>query len=162
MKTRGFTLIELLVVMVILGLLLTLGSKGLRAARISAKKAKAHVEMKAIETGVMAYFNKYGKLPAPDSFQGLEDYSDSAGIFRVITGKDEGLNPAKIVFLESQRETAGVFTDPWGAQYQVVLDTDYDGFVEINDIRASRKTGAVSTGLYDVTGNTNDLLFSWR
>ncbi|QBG48164.1 prepilin-type N-terminal cleavage/methylation domain-containing protein [Verrucomicrobia bacterium S94] len=162
MKTRGFTLIELLVVIVILGLLLTLGSKGLRAARINARKAKAHVEMKAIETGIMAYFNKYGKLPAPDSCQGLEDYTDSATIITVITGKDEVLNPAKIVFLEPQGEPVGVFLDPWGVPYQVVLDTDYDGTVDIMGATAGRKTAAVSTGLYDATGNTNDVIFSWH
>ena len=50
MKRNGFTLIELLVVIAILSILVTLGSKGLRSARISAKKAKAMVEMQAIET----------------------------------------------------------------------------------------------------------------
>lgn len=161
MKTSGFTLIELLVVIVILALLIGLGSKGLRSARISAKKAKARMEMKSIETGIMAYYNKYGKLPAPDTVQGSEDFDDSEAIITTITGNDEGLNPAKYMFLSPQGNGDGIFNDSWGAQYLIVLDTDYDGFIKVVDQTMERKVGVASVGLRGYTGSINDVIYSW-
>lgn len=168
MKTRGFTLIELLVVIVILGLLITLGSKGLRAARISAKKAKARVEMKSIETAVMAYFNKYGKLPS-DEFSSDSGFggegSDNASLISVLTFTDdaEGLNPAEISFLESQTVDSTGYVDPWGVDYVIHLDTNYDGQLTDDDGNVHRKKVLIeSWGLFLQTGKTNDYIYSWE
>lgn len=160
MKT-AFTLIELLVVIVILGLLITLGSKGLRAARISAKKTQAKVEMKSIETAVMAYINKYGKLPVPDSDQGATDFSDADAVISVLTGNDPSLNPANVVFLEPQGNGTAGFLDPWGRPYAIKLDSDYDGLVDLEGSSAQQKVGVAALGLSEKSGSTNDVVFSW-
>lgn len=161
MKTRAFTLIELLVVIVILALLIGLVSGVLRSARISAKKAKAKIEIKSIETGIMAYFNKYGKLPAPDAVQGSEDYDDSEAIITTITGNDDVLNPAKIMFMNPQGNGDGIYYDSWGSQYYIKLDTDYDGSVTIDGQTVQRKVVVASYGLRGYTGKTNDVIYSW-
>lgn len=166
---RGFTLIELLVVIVILGILIGLGSRGLRAAKINAKKAQARVEMSSIEIAVKAYQNKYGKLPAVDSFHGSSDVSDSEMLSRdtlaILTAQNTTENPAEIVFLEPQGSARdGTFLDPWGMQYLIALDTDYDGQVQIQKYTVPRKAAIISIGLYRMNGaaNTNDLIISWQ
>jgi prepilin-type N-terminal cleavage/methylation domain-containing protein len=172
MKKRGFTLIELLTVIVILGILITLGAKGLRSARIGAKKAQAMVEMKSIETAIKAYVNKYGKLPVDNDMQGESDPGSDAGFsmdtVAVLTAEDMTLNPAEMVFLEPQgTSTNGTFLDPWGEQYLIFLDTNYDGDLPVVcegiDETIRRKVAIVSVGLYLLgDDSTNDLVKSWQ
>lgn len=166
---RGFTLIELLVVIVILGILIGLGSKGLRAAKVHAKKTQARVEISSIETAVKAYMNKYGKLPAADSYQGSSDTSDSVSLSRdtiaILTAQNTTENPAEIVFLEPQGSADdGIFLDPWGAQYLIVLDTDYDGQVQIRNHSLQRKVAVMSIGLYQLNGSSDqsNQITSWQ
>jgi prepilin-type N-terminal cleavage/methylation domain-containing protein len=174
MKKNGFTLIELLVVIVILAILITLGSKGLRNARISAKKAQARIEMKSIETAIKAYVNKYGELPAEHGKTVGVDLRDepssivSEGIISILTKADDmdaEYNPAEMVFLEPQGDGSdGRFLDPWGYQYRIALDTDYDDRVDINGEIVRRKVALVSVGLFHLRGigSTNDLIKSWQ
>jgi prepilin-type N-terminal cleavage/methylation domain-containing protein len=173
MGKRGFTLIELVVVIAILAILATLGSKGIRSARINAKKAQAMVEMKSIETAIKAYQSKYGKLPVPDALQGQsEPQSDAAfsmDTIAVLTAEDLSINPAEMVFLEPQGvSTNGVFLDPWGEQYLLFLDTDYNNEVQVDCEGISetvrRKVALVSVGLFllNESTRTNDLVKSWE
>ncbi|MDF7797859.1 prepilin-type N-terminal cleavage/methylation domain-containing protein [Pontiellaceae bacterium B1224] len=166
---RGFTLIEMLVVIVILGILIGLGSKGFRAAKINAKRAQARVEMSSIETAVKAYQSKYGKLPASDSYQGRSDTPDSETLSRdtiaILSAQNEDENPAEMVFLQPQDSaTDGTFLDPWGTQYLIVLDTDYDGQVQIRNHTLRRNVAVISTGLYYLNNDydADDLIFSWE
>ncbi len=170
MKMRGFTLIEMLVVIVILSILITLGSKGLSRARMNAKKAQAQVEMKSIETAVMAYFNKYGKLPS-DEFSADTGLSliatDNSTLISILTveERDDPLNPANIIFLEQQSTDSSRYVDPWGYDYIIGLDTDYDGIlITVDGDELRRKVAVVSIGLYETIGRgeTNDYIFSWQ
>lgn len=175
MKNNGFTLIELLVVIAILAVLMTLGSKGLRHARTSAKKAQAMVEMKSIETAVKAYLNKYGELPVafgPDIVFDVEydtkEFPESEAIISSLTMADdveEGRNSAQMVFLDAQSDgDTGSFRDPWGFQYRIALDTDCDGRIVIGGETVRRKVAVASIGLYHLTdsSSTNDLVKSWQ
>jgi prepilin-type N-terminal cleavage/methylation domain-containing protein len=171
MKTRGFTLIELLVVIVILGILITLGSKSLRAAKISAKKAQAAVEMKSIETAVLSYFAKYGRLPSAEFSDDIEMETESAdhtGVISALTmaEEDDELNPAAIVFLDPQSgSNPFTYMDPWGYEYVIGLDTGYDGeLTALDGTLLRRKVAVASVGLYEISGNsdTNDYITSWQ
>lgn len=175
MKKAGFTLLELLAVIVVLAILATLGARSIRSARISAKKAKAMVEMKAIETAIKSYQAKYGKLPLVDADQGRDmeasefDESFSMDTVSILTAEDVDLNPAGIVFLEPQgTSTNGAFLDPWGFQYLIFLDTDYDNEVEVGhgavNATLRRKVALLAVGLYESAGNqaTNDVVASWQ
>lgn len=173
MRKPGFTLLELLVVIVILGILITLGSKGVRSARISAKKAQAMVEMKSIETAIKAYQNKYGRLPAevsqPFDVDLSQDKTDllSQSVISILTVADDmdaAKNPAEMVFLDPQGSGSdGAFMDPWGYQYRIALDTDYDGRVRVAGEEVRRSAAILSVGLYLLKGegHTNDLIKSW-
>ncbi len=175
MKKYGFTLIELLIVIVLLAILMTLSAKGLRYARISAKKAQAQIEMKSIETALKSYLNKYGELPValgPDVIftytSSAPDLPESAAIISTLTLADdieEGRNNARLTFLDAQGDGSnGTFRDPWGYQYRIALDTDYDGKLLINGTTLRRTVALASVGLYHLnnSSNTNDLVKSWE
>lgn len=172
MKRNGFTLVELLAVIAIIAILATLGTRIVRSARINAKKAQAGVEMQSIETAVKSYMNRFGKLPLKPEEQGLPeaevDEVSSRETIQMLTGK----NPAGMVFLETPvagvGEPAGTFLDPWGEQYLVFLDSDYDGKVDVEvdgwKETVPRKVAIVAVGLYllDEASNTNELIRSWQ
>lgn len=173
---KGFTLIELLVVVAIIGILIGLVSPGIKKAKVNAKRTQALVEMKSIETAIKAYFNEYGKLPVPKSAQGSGDYNTELGeqesmfVIQALAAEENtaggSVNARGITFLEPQsiNSAPGSFVDPWGTQYFIALDSDYDGELAVlgRDIRA--KQAVVSKGLYLRGGssNTNDLLTSWH
>lgn len=176
LRKAAFTLIELLAVIVILGLLITLVSSALRAARVGAKKAQAQVEMASIETAVKAYWNKYGRLPSDQTGQDVDidlvsdsmEDAGSAAIVSVLTmaeGANSNLNTLGIVFLEPQSGVPeGTFVDPWGYHYRIGLDADYDGRLDIAGQTIRRKVAVASVGLYVLNGasDTNDLVATWR
>jgi prepilin-type N-terminal cleavage/methylation domain-containing protein len=170
MKKRGFTLIELLVVIAILSILITLGSKGLRSARISAKKAQAMVEMQSIETAIKSYLNTYGKLPVKAIDQGKADPEPddafSLGVIDILTAAHSNDNSRQLVFLDPQTASASVasnaYLDPWGKPYQVLMDTDYSGTFDYDGETIRRKAGVLSTGLHKLTGASADVLKSWE
>lgn len=101
------------------------------------------------------YWNDYGQLPVPLSAQGLAAYSgatwsaaaeDQASYFtddvsrRIIqvliaeAGGDNAahaLNTSRKVYLSMEAaKTTGELLDPWGTQYRIKLDRDYDNKLE--------------------------------
>lgn len=174
MKKNAFTLLELLVVIVILGVLVTLGSRGLRSARINAKKAMARVDIQSIETALKAYHNIYARLPSSSfaedlnaSFDDLEpDHASSAEIIAALAmneSAEEELNPKRVVFLETPASDDGAFRDPWGYQYRIALDTNYDGEIMIGDQTIRRKVAVFSVGFFAETDGENpeEVITSW-
>jgi prepilin-type N-terminal cleavage/methylation domain-containing protein len=170
MKRSGFTLIELVVVLAILSILISLGSKGLRSARIRAGKAQATTEMHSIEVAIKSYHNTYGKLPVIADKQGRADpevdVAFSLEVIDILTAENSEDNPRKIVFLDPQTastsSTNRAYLDPWGAPYQIALDTDYDGAFDYEGETIRRTSGVISIGLFEQTHASSDRLESWN
>lgn len=142
LSSAGFTLIELLVVIAIIGILAAILTPAARAALERAKVGRAKAEVMSIAAAIKAYNNEYSKLPIAstgsprhgdndNSVTGLYASNVCVNIIRVLTDTENatGLNPRRIAFLEHTRND-GVFVDPWGMQYRIKLDTNYD-----NEIR---------------------------
>lgn len=140
-SNAAFTLIELLVVIAIIAILAGLLLPTLTSVFKSADKNKAKAEISSIATAIKAYLSEYGSLPVDDGRQGNEDSvndgtnitgTESEGVIERLIGD----NARKISFLESTSGT-GVFLDPWGQQYAMLLDTDYDSLLVLdnNDLR---------------------------
>jgi len=64
---KGFTLIELLVVISIIGILATLVTANLNAARSRARDAQRKSDVRNLATALRLYFNDNGNYPASDN-----------------------------------------------------------------------------------------------
>ena len=136
-RAAAFTLIELLVVISIIAILASLAFPAVNGAINSARKAQARNDVQQIALAVKAYMAEYGRLPsekyAEDDFIG-----NNSGLMAVLTGqKDPKLNPNGISFLEPKVASrpkggfyAGTYYDPWGSEYLIQLDTNYDGRID--------------------------------
>jgi len=136
MKTRrSFTLIELLVVIAIIAVLAGLLFPAISGARKQAKKAKARSQINALKIAIGQYKQTYGYLPVcqpnggGDTLLGVTSttatYADLVGDLSCTNGRS---NPRNIKFLNVN--VAGQFKDPWKQDFQVALDTSYDGKIE--------------------------------
>jgi prepilin-type N-terminal cleavage/methylation domain-containing protein len=130
---QGFTLIELLVVIAIIAILAGLLLPALNAVRKKGYESQARTEMKGIETAVKAYMNEYGKLPVDDGDQGDPDIHYNGDTVDTVITKLAGDNPRKITFLELDN-TDGVYNNPWGSPYQMVLDNNYNNEINHSEI----------------------------
>jgi prepilin-type N-terminal cleavage/methylation domain-containing protein len=118
-KRSAFTLVELLVVIAIVITLAGLGFAGLQGAMESSRKAQARNDVTQVAAAVKAYQLEYGRLPEEGD----------------VIGQLTGDNSKKIVFLELKAAKGsppkagisdGKLFDPWGGEYTIELDDDYD------------------------------------
>lgn len=70
-KNWGFTLIELLVVVSIIGILATLVTANLNAARSRARDAERKSDLKNMSTALRMYYNDLGAYPSTSTFTTL-------------------------------------------------------------------------------------------
>lgn len=148
MKRHDFTLVELLMAIGIIVILAAISIPTALSAIKKAETAKAQAEMTALVTALKNYESTYGFLPfhfkkssntspATDGEVQPGDYSD---FIKVLQGenleiKGKKMNPRKLAFLEIQGNTKGVYEDPWGNDYTVIIDGDGDGKIiqELDD-----------------------------
>lgn len=148
MKRHDFTLVELLMAIGIIVILAAISIPTALSAIKKAETAKAQAEMTALVTALKNYESTYGFLPfhfkkssntspATDGEVQPGDYTD---FIKVLQGenleiKGKKMNPRKLAFLEIQGNTKGVYEDPWGNDYTVIIDGDGDGKIiqELDD-----------------------------
>jgi len=135
-KASGFTLIELLVVIAIIAILAGLGFPAIQGALNSGKKAQARNDVHQLAAAVKAFQLEYGRLPSTSS--GSDATADNAAVITALTTSNT-LNPRGVVFFEPKLAKAGkggldggVYKDPWGNAYTIVLDTSYDNKISNN------------------------------
>jgi len=136
-RQDAFTLIELLVVIAIIAILIGLLFPAFQAVQNQAKQTQAKNDLTQIVNAVNAFYTEYGKYPpATDDVV----IADNSTLFNVLRAMDPTNNPRQIVFINppyvkndtaGQRRagvspTDGKYYDPWGTQYQVAIDTNYD------------------------------------
>ncbi len=131
-SSRGFTLIELLIVIAIIGILMALLFPAVGSAIDAARRAQAKNDVTQIATAITAYETEYGRLPGT----GTQDQQIQIGkdLVETLTAISTNDNPRKITFIEintwkkgkSGTNSSGDFLDPWGGNYFVKLDYDYD------------------------------------
>ena len=138
-QQEAFTLIELLVVIAIIAILIGLLFPAFRAVQDQAKRTQAKNDLTQIVNAVNAYYTDYGKYPpATDDVV----IADNSTLFNVLRAAEPTptYNLRQIVFINPpyvKNDTAGnrrsgvsptdgKYYDPWGTQYQVAIDTNYD------------------------------------
>ncbi len=121
--TRAFTLIELLVVIAIIAILVGLLFPAFKAVQNQARQTQAKNDLTQIVNAVNAFYTDYGQYPLATA-----DTSDAK-------------NPRKIAFISppdvknpasprsgigTAAANIGQYFDPWGTQYKVRIDGDYN------------------------------------
>jgi prepilin-type N-terminal cleavage/methylation domain-containing protein len=145
----AFTLIEMIAVMLIIATLVALFVGAASNAFDRARRAQAKNDVIQIVTAVNAFYTEYGKYPVPsgtttDAFfgsgaapAGCTPIGNNDLLFNALRGLDNTTNPRAIVFLSpgGAKNTipprGGIATDnryydPWGSQYAVAMDSDYN------------------------------------
>lgn len=151
--SKGFTLVELLVVISIIAILAGILLPAVIGAFKKASDAQARTEVKSIEVALKQYYTEYGKFPLgngqADKVYGTGDSDlDGNRLLISILRHDRSypsynsawttLNPRGITFLEASEDSlkndAGQKTydyfDPWGNQYRIVYDANFQNGVE--------------------------------
>jgi prepilin-type N-terminal cleavage/methylation domain-containing protein len=151
---RAFTLIELLVVIAIIAVLIGLLFPAFRAVQDQAKRTQAKNDLTQIVNAVNAYYTEYGKYPiAAPCAPGTDVTFGPGGIpntnetlFNSLRGGslDTTLNPRQIAFISppyvkdpntprsgigTAAANVGRYFDPWGNNYVVRIDCDYNNQV---------------------------------
>ncbi len=144
MQRHSFTLTELLMAIGIIVILASIAVPTTLSAIKKAEMAKAQAEMTTIVEALKNYESTYGVLPlkclgaspADGKISGTSgSYSAYETLIRILQGENlevngKKMNKRKVVFLEGKEE--GVFTDPWGNDYDVYLDGDGDGKLNVD------------------------------
>lgn len=142
----AFTLLELLVTMFIIALLMGMLFPVIFNARQMALKAKANSYALQLVTAVQAFETEYGKYPDlgitdADTFVAADNHR----LMNILRARETGpdlQNPRMYKYVEftdargltkprDGYDAAGNFLDPWGYQYKLKYDTDYDGQVSV-------------------------------
>jgi len=191
---RGFTLIELLVVITVIAILMALLFPAFKGVQDQAKRTQAKNDVTQIVTAVNAFYTEYGKYP----LSGTTETTIGPGgtpatnetLLNPLRGLEPTLNPKQIVFIsppdvkDKNNPRSGIGTDagnlgryfdPWGNNYVVRIDGDYDSQVAnpytSNAGSAQLRTGVIAWSLGKDglggsidknAGNSDDDVISWQ
>lgn len=161
-------MIELLVVITIIGMLSAILIPSILGALKSAKRARAMGQVRDLDGAVKRFFAEYGRMPVPAGQNGGMDRlytgAEQAQVIEILINNslDATLNPRQLTFLDLDPASFGVKTmvdmqaalrggapyrDPWGGDYGILMDLDFDDKITgtaYGDIRA--KVGVYSGG----------------
>ncbi len=144
---KAFTLIELLVVIAIIAALLGLAFPVFQGVLDRAKKVQAKNDVTQIVTAVNAFYTEYGRYPTTATTDATATYgpggstTENGGLFGELRATTIVLNTRQIVFIsppDAKNQTnprsgiktsTGGYYDPWGSEYAVALDADYNNQV---------------------------------
>jgi prepilin-type N-terminal cleavage/methylation domain-containing protein len=131
-KTQKFTMVELLAVIAIIGILVGLLLPAVISGKEKALATKARTDVASIAAAIGQFEATYGYLPYTEAV-GSEPITDGApgsysSFIDILTGNDATKNPRNITFLSTDGTT---LTDPWGQNYNIMLDYDYNGSVTV-------------------------------
>ena len=159
--TRAFTFIELLVTMAMIAILASLAYPTFISILERARKTQAKNDLTQIVTAVNAYYTEYGKYPLATNDNTISNNADLFYSLRAIAGganAGDVQNPRKIVFIQppdskvsnpakagidpaTTSPTFGAWFDPWGKQYQIAIDGDYNNNIDPNPYTADTGAG---------------------
>lgn len=123
---HSFTLIELLTVIAVIAILAGIMLPAINGAREKAKATKAKTEIKSLQMAIQQYETTYGYLPVAGSSDVAvvgTTYANLIGDLSSASGSTR-TNPRNLCFLETQ--TVNTYKDPWGNDYCVFIDANYD------------------------------------
>src|SRR5437867_3992238 len=146
-RKAAFTLMELLLVIVIIVILVGLAFPVFQGVLERAKKLQAKNDLTQIVTAVNAFYTEYGRYPTTATTDAAATYgpggstTENGGLFSELRATSTTLNTRQIVFISPPdaknqnnprsgiKTSTGGYYDPWGSEYAVALDADYNNQV---------------------------------
>ena len=146
-RKAAFTLMELLLVIVIIVILVGLAFPAFQGVLERAKKLQAKNDLTQIVTAVNAFYTEYGRYPTTATTDAAATYgpggstTENGGLFSELRATSTTLNTRQIVFISPPdakdqnnprsgiKTSTGGYYDPWGSEYAVALDADYNNQV---------------------------------
>ncbi len=144
-RKQAFTLVELLVVLAIIAMLAGIAFPSFGAIMRKMKREQGRQMAQQVVNAIKAYQTEYSKYPVPPGSEGgeLEAMRTDEILVGTLLGTNLDMNPKKIQYLPDlkpveQGKGPGLFTngdqaslvDPWGEEYYLHMDLDYDGKIE--------------------------------
>jgi prepilin-type N-terminal cleavage/methylation domain-containing protein len=204
--TRAFTLIELLVVIAIIIILVGLLYPAYNAVQSQAKRTQAKNDLTQIVNAVNAYYTEYGQYPlgitADTTYGPGGGPTTNETLFRELrgctaaTGSCPGAavsNTRQVVFIsppdvkDAANPRSGIGTaianvgqyfDPWGTNYVIRIDGDYNNQLNPNPYSANAGSDPLQIGVIAWSlgkdqlggsgsgdknaGNADDDVISWQ
>jgi prepilin-type N-terminal cleavage/methylation domain-containing protein len=146
-RNGGFTLIEMLTVIGIIVILMGLLFPAFKGVQDQAKRTQAKNDLTQIVTAVNAFYTEYGRYPTTATTDAAATYgpggstTENGGLFSELRATSTTLNTRQIVFISPPdakdqnnprsgiKTSTGGYYDPWGSEYAVALDADYNNQV---------------------------------
>src|SRR5437660_3235630 len=159
-RAGGFTLIELLIVIGIIVILIGLLFPAFKSVQDQGRRTQAKNDLTQIVTAVNAFYTEYGKYPTAATTDATATYgpggstTENSGLFTELRATTSALNTRQIVFIsppDAKDQTSprsgiksltGGYYDPWGTEYAVAIDADYDNQITPNPYGNNNGAGA--------------------
>jgi prepilin-type N-terminal cleavage/methylation domain-containing protein len=156
---RAFTLLELLVVIAVIAVLAGLLFPAVQSVLERAKKVQAKNDLTQIVTAVNAFYTEYGRYPTNATSDAAAAYgpgnqSTNNSLLNELRAQDSySLNTRQIVFIspanvkDDNNPRSGInganggYYDPWGSEYSIALDADYDNQIASNPYGSNNGAG---------------------
>lgn len=137
-SSHGFTLLELLIVIALMVVLAGLLIPAFFKVQNEAKRKRASTEAAIIGTAIQAYKMRERKFPAPSNdLRGNRDVTyngqGSNPNNSLVMGELIRVEPPVIDASKLRMDSNGNAMNPWGAQYKIRLDLNYDGKIDLNN-----------------------------
>lgn len=144
-RKQAFTLVELLVVLAIIAMLAGIAFPAFGAIMRKMKREQARQTAQSLVNAIKQYYAEYQRYPVPAGAEGSE--MEALRSDEILTGAllatDTTMNPRRITFLPDMKAVEqgrgpglymngdqATLVDPWGEQYYIHMDMDYDGKIE--------------------------------
>jgi prepilin-type N-terminal cleavage/methylation domain-containing protein len=162
-RLAAFTLIELLIVIAIIAILAGLAFPAMQGALNSGRKAQARNDVTQLAAAVKSYQLEYGKLPGASGGTDLTP-ADNKAVMSALTSSNTD-NPRGIVFFEPKPAKGnkaglgpdGKYYDPWGTEYIISLDTDYNNKISNLITTVIVESSGPDTNASTVTDNISNM-----
>ena len=160
-RPAAFTLIELLVVIAIIAILAGLAFPAVQGALNSSKKAQARNDVAQLAAAVKAFQLEYGRLP--NTIANGDTTPTAKDVVSALTSSNSPLNPRGIAFIEANAyrkgkggtNSSGAYLDPWGSEYRISLDTDYNNRMGPTNVGAGNQTYMTTVIVQSAGPDTN-------